>query len=300
MDTVTILLSTYNGASYIEEQIESLLAQQEVKVRICVRDDGSTDNTRTILEKYSAICDLRILEGENIGWRDSFMRLVYDSQDSEYYAFCDQDDVWLPSKIKVAIEKLKCMPLGEPNLYCSNLRYYKDGNDLGLIKKKEPILTLESALMRSIAAGCTMVFNKELRDVIKLYRPDKVTAHDFWTYQVASLLGNVFYDMNSYILYRQHENNQIGASLSWCSIWEKRYKSARENFFNSDRQFAAKELLRLYGEIVCPEKKNKVEKVAYYDSSIINRLNLFFDRSYTMGSVANNFWLRIKILFGKI
>lgn len=293
-------MSTYNGYNYLPEQIESLIHQNDITPTILVRDDGSDKDTVGMLIYYRDRGYLELIQGNNVGWRRSFMELIYSSPEADFYAFCDQDDIWKPDKLKVALEKLQKMPSGQPNLYCSNLRYYKNGKDLGLVKKIEPQLSLQLSLMRSLAAGCTMVFNKELRDAIKNHRPVKVTAHDFWTYQVASLLGNVYYDMDSYILYRQHDNNQIGASLSRTSIWKKRYESAKKHFFNNDRQYAAKELLRLYGNLISAEKKAAVEKVAYYDNNIKSRLSLFFDSSFTMGSFANDFWLRIKILFGKI
>ena len=297
---VTILLSTYNGAEFIKEQIDSLLLQQNVNVNIFVRDDGSTDKTLDIIKKYQTHYCINVIKGKNIGWRKSFMELIYNSPESDYYAFCDQDDIWLPDKLKVAIEKLQTMPQNQPNLYCSNLRYYRNGRDLGLVKKKNPQLTLQLSLMRSLTAGCTMVFNKELRDLISCYRPEKISAHDFWTYQVASLLGDVYFDMNSYILYRQHDNNQIGASISNIDIWKKRFDSAKKNFYNNDRQFAAKELLRLYRNRISIDKRNVVERVAFYDKNIRSRLKFFLDMSFTMGSLVNDIWLRVRILFGKI
>lgn len=299
-NNVCVMLSTYNGLEYVDAQIESILKQDHSEFTLLIRDDGSTDSTSNCIKGYCKDSKINFIQGYNIGWRRSFLELIYNSPDADYYAFCDQDDIWLPRKLRVAIEKLNTMSIGLPNLYCSNLRYYKDGQDLGLVKHKEPKLTLQLSLMRSLAAGCTMVFNKELRDLIKNHPPERVTAHDFWTYQVATLLGNVYYDMNSYILYRQHSNNQIGASMSKVDIWKKRFDSAKKNFFNNDRQYAAKELLRLYGSMISLEKKQTVEKVAYYDRSFTSRLTLFFDKDFTMGSFANNIWLRVKILFGKI
>lgn len=298
--SVQVLISTYNGTRFLKEQIDSLINQVDSDVSIMIRDDGSTDGTTSMLREYEQNISLKLLEEDNIGWRKSFMELIDKSSESDYYAFCDQDDIWMPDKIKIAVEKLQQMPKGHPNLYCSNLRYYKNGRDMGLVKQSKPKLTLQLSLMRSLAAGCTMVFNKELRDLIKNLPPKKVTAHDFWTYQVATLMGNVYYDMNSYILYRQHSNNQIGASLSKMDIWKKRFESAKKNFFNNDRQYAANELLRLYGNMISPEKKQTVEKVAYYDKNIASRLALFFDTSFTMGSFSNDCWLRFRILFGKI
>lgn len=300
MKKILILLSTYNGEKYLREQLDSLLKQEDVEIHILVRDDGSKDGTIEILDEYAKKGLLTYIKGENIGWRRSFMELIYNAPKSDYYAFCDQDDIWKPKKMVKAVGILESMPKGQPNLYCSNLIYYKNGTEFGLIRKKKPNLTLQLALMRSLSAGCTMVFNRELRDMVVDNKPKHVTAHDFWLYQVASLLGNVYYDMNSYILYRQHSENQIGASINKKSIWKKRIESARKNFMCNDRQFAAKELLRLYSPMITDENREIVERVAYYDRNFFSRLKLFFDRKFTMGNFTNDVWLRIKILFGKI
>lgn len=298
--SVQVLISTYNGGKFLREQIDSLIYQAGVNVKILVRDDDSTDNTMQILRNYEQDGKLSIIKGKNLGWRRSFMELIYNSPDADYYAFCDQDDIWKSEKLKKAVDVLESMPKGQPNLYCSNLIYYKNGKEFGLIRKNAPKLNLHLALMRSLSAGCTMVFNKELRNLVADYRPKQVTAHDFWLYQVASLLGNVYYDMNSYILYRQHSDNQIGASISKKSIWKKRIESARKNFMCNDRQFAAKELLRLYGPMITDENRKSVESVAYFDRNFFSRLKLFFDRKFTMGNFSNDIWLRVRILFGKI
>lgn len=297
---VCVLMSTYNGERYIQEQIESILHQENVTVHILVRDDGSNDGTLDILKKYEELDKLELVKGQNIGWRLSFMELLYDSSEYNYYAFCDQDDIWLPNKLNVAIQYLSSMPANDPNLYCSNLNYYKDGEQFGLVVKSAPQLSLEFALMRSLAAGCTMVFNSVLRDSIKCNKPRLVIAHDYWVYQVATLLGNVYYDMNSYILYRQHSNNQIGVRIKKKEIWKKRLMNAKNNFFCADRKNAARELLRLYSDALDDEKIKALLRVAYFDNNIKNRLCLFFDRTYTMESFVSDFWLRLRILFGEI
>ena len=212
----------------------------------------------------------------------------------------NQDDIWLPQKLEKAIVKLNSMPLGSPNLYCSNLIYYKEGKKYGIVKKTPPVLSCEHALMRSLAAGCTMVFTKELRDTIVNHKPRRVSAQDFWTYQVASFLGNVYYDMDSYILYRQHNNNQIGASINAIDIWKSRLSNVKKNFMRDDMQLAAKELLRLYSGSLSHDKILRIKKVAFFDKDIFTRLSLCFDHLYSMGTFASDFWLRTRIMFGKI
>ena len=128
---IYILLSTYNGEHYLNEQIESLVRQVDVNYKILVRDDGSKDSTHVILNKWQQLGFLTWYRGENIGFAESFMDLVQKAPKADYYAFCDQDDIWLPNKLKAAVEKLELLKSG-PQLYCSNLFIYRNGYPKGI------------------------------------------------------------------------------------------------------------------------------------------------------------------------
>ena len=118
MDKVAILMSTYNGEKYLDEQIGSILAQEGVDVTLYIRDDGSSDRTAEIIKYYcKSYHNVSFTQGENLGVGNSFMQLVYDAKDVYYYyAFADQDDIWLPEKIKMAADKIK--ESKRPLLYC--------------------------------------------------------------------------------------------------------------------------------------------------------------------------------------
>lgn len=216
MNTVCVLMSTYNGEKYLAEQIESILNQKGVIVYLFVRDDGSTDNTVDILKKYQSENKLEVYQDEeNLGPANSFMKLLYDSFDYDYYAFADQDDIWLEEKLFVAIQKMK-EKNNLPTLYCSNQLIYKDNRVKGVRFLHEPEHGLIEAICGNVFSGCTMVFNKELADVIKKkqHRPNsdvlRMRMHDTWVIAVAECIGDVIYDQNSYIKYRIHENNTVG------------------------------------------------------------------------------------------
>ena len=97
---VMVLLSAYNGEKYLDTQLQSLREQIYEHVRVIVRDDGSTDNTIKILEKWHNKYPewLTWYSGTNIGYKKSFITLLYDAPESDYYAFCDQDDFWKEDK----------------------------------------------------------------------------------------------------------------------------------------------------------------------------------------------------------
>ena len=122
MKNVLVLLSTYNGSRYLQEQIDSVLNQDGVKVVLLIRDDGSTDNTLEILDRNSLNHDnIFVITGSNCRSAASFMELVYEANrtypDFDYYAFCDQDDVWCKDKLISAVNKLSESPDDTPSLY---------------------------------------------------------------------------------------------------------------------------------------------------------------------------------------
>jgi len=339
--TVQVLLSAYNGADFLMEQLRSLYAQRGVNVQILVRDDGSTDATRQLLEAEQAAGRLTFYTGENLGWARSFMDLVYHSGSADYFAFCDHDDIWLPEKLQKAVESLEKRgkrkeerevfgnssskdynPQAEelptnssqtdkpqtsnlkpqttdlPRLYSSNLYYFRNGETTGKVYPDGREWSLERGLVQCVSAGCTMVFNRKLRDLLKTHPPRELRAHDWWTYLVALSMGEAYYDDDAYLLYRQHDHNQIGDKRTFTEIWRRRLKKIPTAFGQHEREQMAQELLRLFGDEMEIDRRASVEEVAFYRKSLRNRLRLFADRRFTMGRLSNDSWLRLRILLG--
>ena len=301
MFKVLVLLSTYNGSKFLIEQLDSLFTQKSCEFKLLVRDDGSSDSTLDILYKYQQLYpkSIDILKGKNIGWKKSFFELLKIAyiryKEFEYFAFCDQDDVWLPEKLFVGIQKLNLLPQG-CNLYCSNLFYYKDGVNYGLIRKEKVLPTFKSCLVRNYATGCTVIFNRELLFLVSRKLPVISIAHDYWLYQIAVLCGHVFIDEQSYILYRQHENNQIGNRSSWIDIWKRRLKDFRYYNLGHHREEGAKELLRLFAKDMHPLAIEATRKMSNYRRSFCSQLSLLLDGGYTLGKKANDRWLKLRII----
>lgn len=211
MKKVQILMSTYNGETYLSRQIESILTQTYPEIRLFIRDDGSKDHTIDILKEYEKKSEqITVIYGENVGVNESFFSLLKMS-DADYTAFADQDDIWLPDKVKAAVERLE--QTRGAALYASN-KILVDEND-NVIKEndgRKKIPSFSNALVESICTGCTIVMNKELTEQLKAHIPKNAVLHDWWCYLLASYLGTVIYDENAYIWYRQHENNVVGAA----------------------------------------------------------------------------------------
>ena len=216
MHRVAVLMSTYNGEKYLEEQIDSILAQKNVKVDLIIRDDGSSDNTLKIIRHYADKYDnvKFIDDNEHYGPSHSFMELLYNTDGYEYYSFADQDDVWKPQKINTAIQMLK----GEKNvpcLYFSNQTIFMNDSERGLRFNKEPSHSLSVVLYYNIPSGCTMILNSALRNECAKDSkiPNKfikLRMHDVWVHVIALLKGKVIYDSRSFINYRIHNSNTVG------------------------------------------------------------------------------------------
>lgn len=208
--TVNILLSSYNGRAFIREQIESLLAQTYENIVIHIRDDGSTDDTAAIVQSYlSTNNHIHLITGSNIGVVASFTELLKQAPKSEYnlYAFCDQDDIWLPDKIERAVTLLSKQARPDNSLYCSRLEYVNE--KLGHLGYSPiPKATgFRNAIVENVAIGCTSVFGAEVREKILIASPTNMIMHDWWAYLTASSFGEVVFDKKPTILYRQHVNS---------------------------------------------------------------------------------------------
>lgn len=297
---VCVLLSTYNGDKFLEEQLESIIAQEGVAVDILVRDDGSNDGTCHILDRWQDDGKLRWYKGGNLGFALSFIDLVLKAPEYDYYAFCDQDDVWFSDKLKRAVCKLEAIE--EPiKLYCSNVEYYKNGQAYGGIHKVVPYFDKYTCLVRNIAPGCSMVFSPALKDLIASAPPRKIIAHDFWIFQLAVLMGKVVYDFEPSMLYRQHENNQIGQKTSRVEIWKRRVKNLTSIYHRHDREEQAMEILHCYPTCMPKESDAIVRTFAHYRISLRNKLALMFDNKFFAGlRNSSRTYLKLRILFSKL
>ncbi len=301
---VEILVSTYNGEKYLVQQLDSLLAQSYRDIAIKVRDDGSSDSTKQVLRQYEKdhSC-LEVIQGDNVGVIGSFFDLLYCiSDDSEFVAFCDQDDVWHRDKIAAAVSKLISLESHKPSMYCCRTRLVN--NDLevigyGGIPKRA--LALENALIQNVATGCTIVLNRRAADLLRAKRPNLrcILMHDFWFYLVLSSLGRVYFDENAYIDYRQHDGNVIGAKQGLGFLHE-RFK----RFFKggtSKLPDQCREFLRVYSDELSDEKKRVIQAFldsACADSALIRLYLAFKAKTYRQSSV-DTFLSRVLLVIGK-
>lgn len=272
---VQVLLSTYNGTAYLREQMDSLLRQDYPNLYVLVRDDGSTDGTQALLEEYAASHQVRVVLGQNKGVVGSFFDLLsHVDGDTEYVAFCDQDDVWLPGKVSRAVSRLQQeVPADIPGLYCG--QYTVVDRDLTVIGSSPVAVrgpSFANALVQNIAPGCSMVLNRPAWQLLVRYPPGPaVPVHDWWTYLVVSALGQVVYDTESFLLYRQHGGNAIGEATGLIHKWSRRLRRflTQPNPVITEQ---AREFQRLYGHLLSPERAAVLNEFLHHGTGIWDRL----------------------------
>ncbi|WP_374442915.1 glycosyltransferase family 2 protein [Pseudomonas panipatensis] len=220
-DQVAILLSTYNGAAFLAEQLDSLIAQTHPHWTIYASDDGSSDATLEILADYQKRLGadrLIIVDGPRRGFAANFLSLLAREEvQGAYFAFCDQDDFWKPERLATGIDWIRTIPQERPALFCSRTELIDaQGNTIGFSPLFRKPACFENALVQSIAGGNTMLFNRAARDLLRQTRDaSHVVSHDWWAYiLVTGCGGEVNCAPTPTIGYRQHGNNIVGSNSS--------------------------------------------------------------------------------------
>ena len=217
---IAVLLATYNGGKYIWEQLESLFQQSCKQFHLYVRDDGSSDDTMKIVEQFREMYPDRVTilkdSQKHRGAAKSFMYLL-ENVDSEYYMFCDQDDIWLPEKIEKTFARMKEIEGTAPVLVATDLGVVDEqlnllsesfNKDLKInVFRKHP----ELICVRHVVTGCTMMFNRAAK-LAALPMSPRATMHDEWVALCVHFKGGVISILDdATILYRQHTSNTLGA-----------------------------------------------------------------------------------------
>ncbi|MGL4902766.1 MAG: glycosyltransferase family 2 protein [Cetobacterium sp.] len=309
MQKVAVLMSTYNGEKYIKEQLDSLLNQTHKNIKIIIRDDGSKDKTTEILleykKKYSSKIEL-LLE-KNIGVVESFFKLLYLVEENyDYYCLCDQDDYWLPEKIEKALLKLEESLKKHSNhigLYFSNLTLTDCNLNIKEAKmKKQVIPTLRNSIFQNDLYGCTSLFTKEylfiLKKGIEKIDSQKIFLHDHFIYIVGNIFSKVVYDENSYILYRQHQQNVSGASLSFRRKVIKILK--KYGSINSKISNQPQEIERVYNKLMIEDKKKVFQEILGLKKSLFKRVIFIIkDYPYTNNSILGRIVFSLIIILNR-
>lgn len=223
---IAILLSTYNGARFLKAQLASIERQSHQNWRLVVSDDGSTDETLSIARHFSrhVFHNVELRQGPRRGPCANFLGLATDPTiTGNYFAFCDQDDVWHANKLSRALQWLETIPEGVPAVYGARTRLVcVAGRPIGYSPKFPKAPSFTNALVQSIAGGNTMVFNGAAKQLLEKAGIANAVSHDWWAYQLVSGAGGiVLYDPEPHLDYRQHAANQIGSHTGLRAHWRR-------------------------------------------------------------------------------
>jgi Glycosyl transferase family 2 len=214
---VVILLCTYNGAQFLMEQLNSIELQSHHNWRLVVSDDGSSDDTLDIVARFGERTgrDIVVRAGPQRGACANFISLAADPTiHGEYFAFCDQDDIWHPDKLAASLAWMDTVLPDMPAVYGARTRLMTaDGKQQGC----SPLFTrppsFGNSLVQSIAGANTMLLNAPAKRLLEAAGEVEVISHDWWAYQLVSGTGGaVYYDAKPHLDYRQHAGNRIGTN----------------------------------------------------------------------------------------
>lgn len=288
MSKLAILLATYNGEKYITELLESLLSQTYEDFTVYIHDDGSTDGTREIIKEWSLKYPAKFvrLGGDPVGGaKQHFLWMLSQMIDADYYMFCDQDDVWHPNKVAHTMTAIKamrepdCAGMDEcPRLVFSDMYVTDDklnvtsSSFLKTIGREGQRRSFSQVVIDNPAAGCTICFNKALRDiVVKASDIDinNIPMHDAYLLVLADIYGETAFIDEPLVFYRQTGCNEMGAKhengyqkicRNLKDIFSGRVKTEKRRFIDEARLFA-RELVRASEQINISNKtvNSKIE-----------------------------------------
>ena len=301
--TVAILMATYNGEKYLSEQIDSILNQRQVNVHLYVSDDGSTDNTLNIIQDYKNKYKENFKNVFKVKFKypaKNFLSILPKiTNNYDYYAFSDQDDVWYQDKLITAINKIN----EGHDLYCGRTENVdKNLISTGYSPLFEFAPSFKNAIVQSIAGGNTMVFNHKVFELLKPSFNFEHHAHDWWTYILTTFSGyKVFYDPFPKVMYRQHENNFNGSNLGLFNQLRriifglfgrfKYWNNLNEKNLMEYLDFATRENLKVFYKFQYLRKKSTFIN---FNPSYINRVGIY--RQTTLG----NWMLKLSFLLKRV
>lgn len=239
--TVEILLATYNGVRFLDSQLSSIFSQTYSNWHILIRDDGSNDGTVQLLDHFAARYPkcIKIIQNHErgLGARGNFARLL-EYASAPYVMFCDQDDIWMPNKIEVLIQKMlqleASMGSSTPILVHSDLEVVdKDLNTIAKSFWQYQYLSPTSGqgwntlLVQNTVTGCATLVNRALyRKALPI--PTEAIMHDWWLALVAAVFGHLEALPQPTVRYRQHLTNDTGAKAwGWHTIIRKATETKR-------------------------------------------------------------------------
>ena len=303
MKRVLVLMSTYNGAELIIRQVDSIMNQTGVDITVYIRDDGSSEKTVKVLhgikEKYQD--KVKICYGNNIGWKRSFIELLYTAEKGfDYYAFSDQDDIWFKEKVIKCIRIMEADRKRCPKLtHCNALSVDEKLNKRKEQEKKIPVPTnFKSAIATEYFQGCSMIWNDKAMTCIREYKPLNLQlAHDYWVGLICYFFGKIYFVNTPLFYHIRYESNSSADGNKHIG----RMKRFKEFIGNKGAYMnPASDLINGYAHKF---KKKDINKFLYrierYKNNLWDKFLLIFDYNFRRPSKMSTILFKLNILLNR-
>lgn len=299
---VRVLMATYNGERFLRPQLDSVLKQEFSDFELLVRDDGSRDGTLAILDEYATHNPrIRVIKGENLGAVGNFFRLLREPATGiAYFTFAGHDDVWHPSKLGRAVERISALSPDRPRAYCCRQRFI-DANDnvLGESNAPKKPLSLANALVDNVVSGGTLLIDAPLRDlVLEAQPPYAAIWEDWWIYLVAVAFGQIEFDSSMLLDYRKHQTNSVATASGWPRLRQARRLLARDERGLCAILRQAEAFERIYGSRLEPNAQSLVREFLKRPSSLAARVRRAMTLPVYRQRVVDGAFVRLLLLLG--
>lgn len=293
---VNVLMSTYNGEKYIVEQIESVLKQSYQNIHLYIRDDGSSDGTVRILKDYEKDSRITVVYGANEGYGRSFLELLRQADIGEYWAYCDQDDVWMRDKLKAAVEWLEGQNSDTPSMF--HTAYYNTDEHLNIentVQAPQYNVTFIRTITECVHMGFSSVMNATLRELVLKADINHIITHDWWTELVVMEFGQVCYCDKPMSYHRRLQSSVSGGALATRIRWLKKALKG-----NAEITTCTKEFMRVFGQDMKASDRKVLSWFVSDKYNFISALKKCFYIRRWRPSWSSEIVVRFLMLIGKI
>jgi glycosyltransferase involved in cell wall biosynthesis len=298
MKKVIVVISTYNGAKYIERQLDSIFEQISVKVEAFVRDDCSKDNTVEVVQKYAQNHPqnkIVIIKGENVGFAKSFWIGLSKCGDADYYAFADQDDVWKPNKLIRCIDAMRGGEQVPQLAYCkmqrSDIQLKRLDEQVEILKPEQ--LTKKLTLVKTYNYGAATVINKSAKNLVcRLWPEVDDLPHDMWIGTLCYWFGRVYYVDEELYYWIRYETSVTGEGTKETAIRYRLKKTVQKKSYPN----ISTAILDGYGDLLRPEDRDFLKRINDYKVNWKDKVTLILDPTFKRLSFCGTIALKLGIL----
>lgn len=274
-------MATYNGAKFLEEQIESILAQSITPAEFIVCDDHSTDGSKEILQKFAQKgCLQYFINSERLGLVGNFKKAVSYAANDHYIALADQDDIWLPDKLENSVALLeKIQKTGKPSMVYTDLMLVDENNSLlnpsflNVLGSHKYQHCLETLLFGNFVLGCTILMNSTMRRFFADIPESKYYNHDAWITMIGFSFGQISCIDSPTVRYRKHQQNVTISTIKKTNLLIRLINHAKNLLIEND-------FLEEQFELVSDFLKSYQKQLSADDQDLMNQFLSLKNVSY--------------------